>query len=116
MMGQANVFFHYLLEKIQSATDRYQRDVTRPFGTLEQQLATHNHIPGDYSIAGTALWPWVLRHDWSGLSVDPFPRLQRWLQPVTSWPAGQAGRDAPIRRDRKAAIDATRKAAPRMLV
>ena len=47
MMGQANVFLRYFPEKIQPAIDRYQREVTRLFGILDQQLATHEYIAGD---------------------------------------------------------------------
>src|SRR5215470_15936287 len=76
MMGQANVFFRYFPEKIQPAIDRYQREVTRLFRVLDQQLAGHEYIAGDYSIADMALWPWVSGHDWSGVSVDEFRSLQ----------------------------------------
>jgi GSH-dependent disulfide-bond oxidoreductase len=116
MMGQANVFFRYFPEKIQSAIDRYQREVTRLFAVLDHQLAVHDYIAGDYSIADMALWPWVSGHEWSGVAVDEFSHLQRWLQRVGARPAVQAGRDVPIKRDREAEIEAARKAAPKMLV
>lgn len=115
MMGQANVFFRYFPEKIQPVIDRYQREVTRLFGVLDRQLASHEYIGGDYSIADMALWPWVSGYEWSGVSVTEFPNLQRWLALVGARPAVQAGRDVPIRRDRAAEIEAARKAAPKML-
>ena len=115
MMGQANVFYRYFPEKIQSAIDRYQREVTRLFAVLDRQLASHECIAGDYSIADMALWPWVSGYDWSGVSVDPFPHLQRWLQSVGDRRAVQAGRDVPIKRDRAAEIEAARNTAPKML-
>ncbi|HKD54284.1 MAG TPA: glutathione S-transferase N-terminal domain-containing protein, partial [Steroidobacteraceae bacterium] len=79
MQGQANVFFRYFPEKIQPAIGRYQREVTRLFGVMDRQLESHEYIAGDYSIADMALWPWVSGHDWSGVSVDEFKSLQRWL-------------------------------------
>jgi len=115
MMGQANVFFRYFPEKIQPVIERYQREVTRLFGVLDRQLATHEYVAGAYSIADMALWPWVSGYDYSGVSVEEFPSLKRWLALVGARPAVQAGRDVPIKRDRAAEIEAARQAAPKML-
>ena len=115
MMGQANVFLRYFPEKIQPAIDRYQREVTRLFGILDQQLATHDYIAGDYSIADMALWPWVSGYEWSGVSIAEFANLQRWLAQVGDRPAVQAGRDVPIKRDRAAEIEAAKQTGPKML-
>jgi GSH-dependent disulfide-bond oxidoreductase len=115
MMGQANVFLRYFPEKIQPAIDRYQREVTRLFGVLDRQLAAHEYIVGDYSIADMALWPWVSGYEWSGVTVAEFSNLQRWLAKVGERPAVQAGRDVPIKRDRAAEIEAARKTGPKML-
>ena len=116
MMGQANVFFRYFPEKIQQVIERYQREVTRLFGVLDRQLASHEYIAGEYSIADMALWPWVSGYEWSGVSVAEFPSLERWLALVAARPAVQAGRDVPIKRDRAAEIEAARKTGPQMLV
>lgn len=115
MMGQANVFLRYFPEKIQPAIDRYQREVTRLFGVLDRQLAAHEYMVGDYSIADMALWPWVSGYEWSGVSVEEFLNLQRWLAKVGERPAVQAGRDVPIKRDRAAEIEAAKKTGPKML-
>ena len=115
MMGQANVFLRYFPEKIQPAIDRYQREVTRLFGVMDTQLANNEYICGDYSIADMSLWPWVSGYDWSGVSVDPFPHLQRWLKLVGDRPAIQAGRDVPIVRDRAAEIEQAKNTGPKML-
>jgi glutathione S-transferase len=115
MMGQANVFLRYFPEKIPAAIERYQREVTRLFGVLDRQLASHEYIAGEYSIADMALWPWVSGYEWSGVSVAEFASLQRWLSLLGARPAVQAGRDVPIKRDRAAEIEAAMKTAPRML-
>lgn len=115
MMGQANVFLRYFPEKIQPAIDRYQREVTRLFGVMDKQLAAHEYIAGDYSIADMALWPWVSGHDWSGVTIDGFDHLQRWLTLVGDRPAVQAGRDIPIKRDRAAEIEQAKNTGPQML-
>src|SRR5512135_3642407 len=51
MMGQANVFFRYLPEKIPLAIDRYQAEVRRLFGVLDKRLEQHEYLADDYSIA-----------------------------------------------------------------
>lgn len=95
MMGQANVFYRYFPEKIPAAIERYQREVNRLFGVLEGRLAHHEYIAGDYSIADIAHYPWVRGHDWSGVSIAPYPHLQRWLATVGARPAVQRGMDVP---------------------
>ena len=115
MMGQANVFLRYFPEKIQAAIDRYQREVVRLFAILDRQLATHEYIAGEYTIADMALWPWVSGYEWSGVSIDEFASLQRWLALVGARPAVQAGRDVPIKRDRAAEIELAKQTGPKML-
>jgi GSH-dependent disulfide-bond oxidoreductase len=116
MMGQANVFLRYFPEKIQPAIDRYQREVTRLFGVMDSQLASNEYIAGnEYSIADMSLWPWVSGYEWSGVTIDEFPHLRRWLDLVGARPAVQAGRDVPIKRDREAEIEAAKNSGPKML-
>jgi glutathione S-transferase len=116
MMGQVNVFARYFPEKIQSVIDRYRRESLRLFGVLDRQLAEHEYVAGEYSIADIALWPWVSGYDYSGLSIEGFAHIQRWLALVGARAAVQAGRDVPIKRDRAAEIEEATKAAPNMLV
>jgi glutathione S-transferase/GST-like protein len=100
MMGQANVFFRYFPEKIQPAIDRYQGEVKRLFGVLDTRLAEHEFLAGDYSIADIANWAWVRTHDWSGVSVEPFPSLARWQDQLAARPACQRGVHVPPRPER----------------
>jgi len=98
MMGQANVFLRYAPEKIPYAIDRYQREVSRLFGVLERELSQHEYIAGnDYSIADISLWPWVHGHDWSGVSLDGLPHLDKWVERIAARPAVQRGRKVPAR-------------------
>ncbi len=115
MMGQANVFLRYFPEKIPAAIDRYQREVMRLFDIMDRQLADHEFIAGEYSIADMALWPWVSGYEWSGVTIDGLVHLQDWLGRVGARPAVQTGRDVPIKRDRAAEIEAAKKTGPKML-
>lgn len=95
MMGQANVFFRYLPEKIPVAIDRYQGEVRRLFGVLDRRLAQQEFLAGDYSIADIANWAWVRTARWSGVSLDGLPHLQRWVDRIRARPAVQAGINQP---------------------
>lgn len=95
MMGQANVFYRYLPEKIPLAIQRYQGESRRLFEVLESRLATHEYLAGDYSIADIATWPWARIHEWSGVSVKGLPNLQRWLAQIAERPAVQRGIERP---------------------
>jgi GST-like protein len=91
MMGQANVFFRYFPEKIEPAIKRYQNETRRLFGVLDTRLAQVPWLAVDYSIADIATWAWVRGHDWSGVSVDGLPNLQRWIAAMAERPACQRG-------------------------
>jgi len=100
MMGQANVFFRYFPEKIQPAIDRYHGEVRRLFGVLDERLAGHEYLAGDYSIADIANWAWVRTHKWSGVDIEPFPHLARWKAQLAARPACQRGINVPPRPER----------------
>jgi glutathione S-transferase len=97
MMGQANVFFRYFPEKIQSAIDRYQNECRRLFEVLDARLAKSEWLADDYSIADIANWSWVRTHRWSGVSVESLDHLQRWLGQLAARPACQRGVEVPFR-------------------
>ena len=82
MMGQANVFFRYMPEKIQPAIDRYQNESKRLLTVLDKQLADNEFLAGDYSIADIANWCWARTHAWSGVDIDDLPDLKRWLDQI----------------------------------
>jgi len=110
MMGQANVFFRYLPEKIQPAIDRYQGECRRLFQVLDGHLRDNEFLAGDYSIADIANWAWVRTHRWSGIEIDDLPHLRRWLDHIRVRPAVQKGiATPPSALDRDASDDEARK-------
>jgi GST-like protein len=113
MMGQANVFFRYAPEKIPYAIRRYQKESRRLFEVLNGQLASHEYLAGEYSIADIANWSWVTIHEWSGVPVEGLVHLERWLAAIAARPAVQRGKavpPAPERgRDDAERIEAARK-------
>ena len=97
MMGQANVFTRYFPEKIDSVIGRYQREVRRLLEVLDGQLADHEYLAGDYSIADIANFAWARRHEWPGVSIDGLDHLKRWLDALAARPAVQRGLLVPPR-------------------
>ncbi len=95
MMGQANVFFRYFPEKIKPAIDRYQGEVKRLFSVLDQQLADHEYLAGDYSIADMATWCWTRTARWSGVDPDPYENMARWHRAIAARPAVIRGLEVP---------------------
>ncbi len=95
MMGQANVFFRYFPEKIQPAIDRYHGEVARLFGVLDTRLQDNEYLAGDYSIADIANWCWARTHAWSGVDIEPFPNLHRWIRQIRARPAADRGIKVP---------------------
>lgn len=91
MMGQANVFYRYFPEKIPAAIARYQGEGRRLFAVLDAQLAAHEFLAGDYSIADIANWCWVRTAKWSGIELEGLPHLQRWIAAIAERPAVQRG-------------------------
>lgn len=91
MMGQANVFYRYFPEKIPAAIDRYQGEVKRLLRVLDTQLAAHEYLAGDYSIADIANFTWVRMHGWAGVGIDDLPNVARWLHTIKLRPAVQQG-------------------------
>ncbi|NBF01340.1 glutathione S-transferase [Pseudomonas sp. Fl5BN2] len=99
MQGQANVFFRYFPEKLQGAIDRYQHETRRLYEVLDTRLQQADYLAGDYSIADIATFPWVRGHEWSGVSVEGLPALQRWMAALEARPAVQRGLQVPQRSD-----------------
>jgi len=91
MMGQANMFYRYFPEKIPATIDRYQGEIKRLLRVLDTQLAAHEYLAGDYSIANIANFAWVRMHGWAGVSIDTMPNLTRWLQSTKQRPKVQQG-------------------------
>jgi glutathione S-transferase/GST-like protein len=108
MMGQANVFTRYFPEQLPSVIDRYRREGRRLFEVLDTHLAAHEWLAGDYSIADIANWSWVHTHEWSGISVEGLPHLQRWIDSIAGRPAVSKGIVTPPRADPARSVDTAR--------
>lgn len=104
MMGQANVFYRYLEEKIPVAIDRYQNEVRRLFEVLDGHLANNEYLVDDYSIADMANWCWIRTYEWSGASIDGLDNLTRWKNSIEARPAARKGVEVPNKIDKEALL------------
>lgn len=109
MMGQANVFFRYLPEKIPTAINRYQNECRRLFEVMDGRLADREYLAGDFSIADMAHWPWVKTHKWSGASIEGLDNLQRWMDTMYARPACVAGNRVPPNPEQASKSDGEKK-------
>ncbi|KPU52911.1 hypothetical protein AN403_885 [Pseudomonas fluorescens] len=104
MQGQANVFFRYFPERLQSAIDRYQHETRRLYEVLDTRLQSVEFLADEYSIADIATFPWVRGYEWSGVSVEGLTALQRWMATMEARPAVQRGLQVPQRADEASVI------------
>jgi GSH-dependent disulfide-bond oxidoreductase len=94
MAGQNHHFAIYAPEKIPYAIDRYVKETNRLYGVLDRRLAGRAFICGDYSIADTAAYPWIVPHERQGQRLEDFPQLMRWFERVRERPATQRAYEA----------------------
>lgn len=95
MFGQLNHFKRFAPEKIPYAIARYEKETLRLYGVLDKQLANHEFLCGDYSIADIATYPWVATYEFQGLTLDEHPNLKRWVEALQQRPAVQRGMAVP---------------------
>ncbi len=48
-------------------------ETARLYKVMDKQLANHEYLAGEYSIADIAAWPWVTRHDLAEQNPRRFP-------------------------------------------
>ncbi|MDP1735601.1 MAG: glutathione S-transferase N-terminal domain-containing protein [Sulfuritalea sp.] len=89
MAGQNHHFTQYAPEPIAYAIERYVKETARLYAVLNKQLANHEFIAGDYSIADMACYPWIVPHERQRQNLDDFPNLKRWFAAIRERPATQ---------------------------
>ena len=92
--GQAVHFKHHAPERIAYAHNRYQFEVERHYGILDERLGKHRYMVGDtYTIVDMCLWGWarmvpyILGEDaWAKL-----PNVKRLVDEISARPGGGQG-------------------------
>jgi GST-like protein len=95
MFGQLHHFRRYAPEETYSLS-RYEKEVHRIYGVVNQQLADQPYLAGSsYSIADIAAYPWFARFELHGLEWDAVPHVKRWFDTVGARPAVLRGMAVP---------------------
>jgi GSH-dependent disulfide-bond oxidoreductase len=89
MLGQNHHFAQYAPEKIPYAIARYLTETERLYGVLDHQLAEHEFVGGEYSIADMAAYPWIVPHERQQIVIDQFSHVKRWFEAIQARPAVQ---------------------------
>jgi GST-like protein len=89
MAGQNHHFVRYAPEPIPYAIERYVRETARLYGVLDRQLAEHEYVAGDYSIADMAIYPWATLWQAQQQKIEDFPHMAAWLKRIAARPAVQ---------------------------
>jgi len=87
MLGQNLHFAAYAPKNIPYGIEQYVRETDRLFGVLNRRLADRAFAAGDYSIAGMARYPWVIRLEREQPRFDDFPHIRRWAKAIAGRPA-----------------------------
>ena len=90
--GQTHHFRRAAPEKVPYAIDRFTKEARRLWGVLDGRLADNEWLAaGEFSIADIAVFPWTMRYEWQGVSLDEFPNAKRWYEAVEARPGVQRG-------------------------
>ncbi|MGE4220199.1 MAG: glutathione S-transferase family protein [Alphaproteobacteria bacterium] len=88
MFGQFTHFKIYAVGDHEYSLTRYQTEVRRLYGVLEDRLAQSAWLGGpNYSIADMAAYPWVRRHEFNDIDLGEHPNVARWLAAIEARPA-----------------------------
>ncbi|MGB0576453.1 MAG: glutathione binding-like protein [Alphaproteobacteria bacterium] len=95
--GQTHHFRRAAPEKVPYAIDRFTKEARRLWGVLDGRLADKEWLAaGEFSIADIAVFPWTMRYEWQGVSLDEFPNVKRWYEAVDARPGVQRGLAAQV--------------------
>ena len=74
------------------AIKRYDDEVNRMYGVLNQALYDSPYVAGDaYTIADMICYPWTAGWESQGQNIDDFPHFKRWFEEMSARPAVKKG-------------------------
>ncbi len=97
MLGQAHHFLHFNPGRSDYAELRFQNEVARLYGVLNERLNGRDYICDEYSIADIACWPWVSRYEWQRVNLADYPNIRSWYKRILTRDAVQRGYHVPKR-------------------
>ena len=94
-LGQAHHFNRFAKEDVPYAKQRYNIEAQRLWRVLDKQLADHEFVAGDLSIADFAIYPWAMRHEWQLIDFNDYPNVLRWANQLDTVEAVKKGMRVP---------------------
>ena len=96
-LGQTHHFRRAAPEKVPYAIERFTNETRRLWRVMDKRLDNREWLAADeFSIADIAVFPWAMRHEWQGISLDEFPNMKRWYEIVESRPGVKRGLAAQV--------------------
>ena len=94
LLGQHHQFHHYNPGKSEFGEQRYFKMAEKIYKELDERLSVSKFLAGkDYTIADTATFPWIARHEWHDIGLKKFINLNRWYTEISKREAVQKGYD-----------------------
>ena len=92
IFGQTHHFRRAAPEKVPYGIQRYTNETRRLWGVLDGRLGENEWLAaGAFTIADVAVFPWTMRYEWQGISLDEFPNVKRWFEAIDARPGVQRG-------------------------
>ena len=91
VFGHNNHFRRYAREEAPYAVKRFGDETHRLYRVLNERVAKHDFVAGDYSIADMALFGWVRNWTNRGVDIVEFPHVEKWHDRLAARPAVQRG-------------------------
>jgi len=83
MFGQTHHFRRAAPEKVPYGIERYTMETRRLWGVMDGRLADNEWLAAsEFTIADIAIFPWTMRYEWQGISLDEFPNVKRWYEAI----------------------------------
>ena len=96
-LGQTHHFRRAAPEKVPYAIERFTNETRRLWGVMDKRLDDRDWLAADeFSIADIAVFPWAMRHEWQGISLDEFPNMKRWYDTIEARPGVKRGLAAQV--------------------
>jgi len=92
IFGQTHHLRRAAPEKVPYGIERYTKETRRLWGVMDGRLADNEWLAaGEFSIADIAVFPWTMRYEWQGISLDEFPNVKRWYEAIDARSGVQRG-------------------------